>query len=170
MPPSLLLSAVLAVTVPPPVDARPPPPPACASDVHRQFDFWLGDWVVVDPATGAELGRNTLTATSGGRALHEHWRGASGYEGRSLNAWDAASRAWVQFWVGADGVVLRLAGGLRGDAMVLEGELPREGGGVQRQRITWTPGADGSVRQHWETSDDDGATWATSFLGLYRRA
>ena len=38
----------------------------------------------------------------------------------------------------------------------------------QRERITWTPNADGSVRQHWETSTDDGKTWKTSFDGLYR--
>ena len=28
--------------------------------------------------------------------------------------------------------------------------------------------ADGTVRQHWETSGDGGATWATAFDGLYR--
>jgi hypothetical protein len=25
------------------------------------------------------------------------------------------------------------------------------------------------VHQHWQTSDDAGATWQTSFLGIYRR-
>ena len=29
---------------------------------------------------------------------------------------------------------------------------------------------DGSVHQHWQTSDDAGATWQTSFLGIYRRS
>ena len=66
--------------------------------------------------------------------------------------------------------MLRLAGGLRDGAMVLEGELPATAGGVQHQRITWTPRADGTVTQHWETSDDAGETWTTSFLGVYRRA
>ena len=146
------------------------PPPACTTATHAQFDFWVGDWVVVRPDTGAELGRNTITKVSGGCALHEHWRGASGYEGHSLNAWDAKRAQWTQHWIGADGVVLRLAGGLRGGAMVLEGELPATAGGVQHQRITWTPRADGTVTQHWETSDDAGETWTTSFLGVYRRA
>jgi hypothetical protein len=53
--------------------------------------------------------------------------------------------------------------------MVLEGTAPGETGAVpERQRITWTPGPDG-VRQHWESSADDGATWATAFDGRYRR-
>ena len=54
--------------------------------------------------------------------------------------------------------------------MVMEGELPKEGGGVQKQRISWTPAADGSVAQKWDTSDDDGKTWQESFLGIYRKA
>jgi hypothetical protein len=148
----------------------PAPPPACTAAEHRQFDFWLGEWIVERPDTGAEVGRSTIAAVSGGCALHEHWRGASGYTGQSLNAFDATRGEWTQHWIGADGVVLRLAGGLRDGAMVLEGELPAKDGGVQRQRITWTSADDGRVTQHWQTSDDGGATWATSFLGVYRRA
>lgn len=166
---SLMLGLVLSTAnaAPPPPAA---PPPACSAAEHRQFDFWVGDWQVAHPDTGAVQGRNTITRGAGGCVLHEHWRGASGYEGHSLNAWDRQRGQWTQFWVGADGVILRLAGGLREGAMVLEGELPRAGGGVQRQRITWTPAADGSVTQHWQVSDDDGASWSTSFLGRYVRA
>lgn len=168
---SLLLSLSLAVAAanapaPPPS----PPPPACTADEHRQFDFWVGDWVVTRPDTGALQGRNRITRESGGCVLHEHWRGGSGYEGHSLNAYDRQRGRWMQVWVGADGTVLRLEGGLRDGAMVLEGELPSTDGGVQRQRISWTPADDGSVSQHWQVSDDDGASWSTSFLGTYRRA
>ncbi|CAN5170593.1 hypothetical protein BH11PSE14_BH11PSE14_24070 [soil metagenome] len=41
-------------------------------------------------------------------------------------------------------------------------------GVVQRERITWTPNADGSVRQFWESSSDDGKRWTTAFDGLYK--
>ena len=45
-----------------------------------------------------------------------------------------------------------------------------EGDGQRRiERITWTPNADGTVRQHWEQSTDGGKTWTTAFDGLYRR-
>ena len=56
--------------------------------------------------------------------------------------------------------------------MVLEGEDPpteQAARGV-RHRITWTPRPDGTVRQHWQTSLDGGATWTTAFDGAYRRA
>lgn len=145
------------------------PAPACNAAEYRQFDFWLGDWVVSRPDSEAVLGHNRIRRESGGCALHEHWIGASGYEGHSLNAFDRQRGRWMQVWVGADGTVLRLEGGLREGAMVLEGESPKAGGGVQKQRITWTPAADGSVQQHWQVSDD-GSTWTTSFLGIYRRS
>jgi hypothetical protein len=53
--------------------------------------------------------------------------------------------------------------------MVLTGETVRPGGVQQMERITWTPNADGTVRQHWEQSADGGKTWETAFDGLYRR-
>jgi hypothetical protein len=56
--------------------------------------------------------------------------------------------------------------------MVLEGRQDRpdpKTGIVQRERITWTPNSDGSVRQHWESSTDNGKSWQTGFDGLYRR-
>ena len=54
--------------------------------------------------------------------------------------------------------------------MVLGGTLDLANGKPQLQRVTWTPMADGRVSQRWETSDDDGKHWTTSFLGFYRNA
>jgi hypothetical protein len=147
---------------------------ACSAPEARQFDFWLGDWVVVGvpgtPGAGRTLGHNRITKIAAGCGLSEHWRGASGLQGHSLNAWDAAGGVWRQFWVGGDGVVLQLSGGLVAGRMQLEGVLPGAGGGEQRQRIAWTPNPDGSVTQRWDTSDDAGASWQLAFLGLYRRS
>ena len=147
---------------------------ACDAPESRHFDFWIGEWDVVAPegmpGAGKALGRNRIERIAAGCGLAEHWTGASGVEGKSLSAWDGAHKTWRQFWVGGDGAVLQLAGALQGQAMVLRGEMPAPGGGVQQQRITWTPHADGHVVQHWETSDTAGRTWATSFLGVYRRA
>ncbi|MDQ3733926.1 MAG: hypothetical protein M3400_08015 [Actinomycetota bacterium] len=56
--------------------------------------------------------------------------------------------------------------------MVLEGSAPKADPATpaDRHRITWTPSASSDeVRQFWETSDDDGATWVVAFDGRYRR-
>ena len=102
-------------------------------------------------------------------ALAEHWHGAGGYEGRSLNAYDATRGHWHQTWLDSTGGVLMLDGGLVDGAMVLEGLAPGEDpSAMLLQRITWTP-EDGGVRQHWQSSADDGGTWVTVFDGRYRR-
>ena len=61
-----------------------------------------------------------------------------------------------------------LEGGLRGASMVLEGQGVGADGEIRRHRITWTPNADGSVRQHWESTDRKGQ-WSTAFDGSYTR-
>lgn len=147
------------------------PPPACESEQHRQFDFWLGEWDVDGGQDGkTPVGKSTISKVAKGCALHENWRSTQGGNGQSLNAYDAASGQWNQFWIGADGVILRLAGGLQGGAMVLQGSLPMPAGKTQLQRITWTPLPDGRVSQRWDVSDDAGTTWQVSFLGFYRKA
>ena len=149
----------------------PAPPPACTAAEHRQFDFWLGHWNVLGGADGTvPQGSSRIERSDNGCWITEHWHGARGSNGTSLNAWDAASGVWRQFWTGGDGVVLRLEGSLRDGAMEMHGELPKRGGGVQLQRIRWSPQTDGSVIQQWDTSDDDGGSWQTSFRGVYRRA
>jgi hypothetical protein len=149
----------------------PPAPPACNAPVHRQFDFWVGEWEVTGgPKLDALVGHSSIARVADGCALSEHWINSKGQDGRSLNAYDGVAKQWTQFWVGFDGVILRLVGGIDDGAMLMQGELPGANGGVQKQRIRWTPGDDGSVEQKWETSDDDGKTWQVSFIGIYRRA
>ena len=40
---------------------------------------------------------------------------------------------------------------------------------AQHERISWTPNADGSVRQHWQARAAGGEEWSTVFDGTYRR-
>lgn len=142
----------------------------CTAPEHRQFDFWIGEWDVFGgPQGDRPVGSSRIERSENSCWLVEHWRGATGNHGTSTNAWDAQHKVWRQFWVGGDGVVLRLEGGLQGKAMVMSGELPKSKGGTQRQRISWAPQDDGSVIQQWDVSDDDGANWNTSFRGVYRR-
>lgn len=152
----LLVPAVAQPAMPPPL-----PPEA------RQFDFWIGEWQVTTP-DGRPAGTNRIESVAGHAALLENWTGAKGFSGKSLNAYNPARKRWQQFWVGSDGGVLELAGGLVDGCMVLTGAHDVRGS-HRLERITWTPNADGSVRQHWEQSTDGGKTWTTAFDGLYRK-
>ena len=147
------------------------------TDAAHDFDFWIGDWDVFGPE-GGQVGRNTVTSMfatpSASGMLHEHWHGNGGVEGRSINAYDRTRGRWHQTWMDSTGDMLLLEGGLVGGAMVLEGRTRnrQDPTVVDRQRITWTQlsDADGAeVRQLWESSSDDGATWTVAFDGRYRR-
>jgi hypothetical protein len=139
----------------------------CETPAHHQFDFWLGEWQVRTP-DGKLAGVNRIEREYGGCVLHERYSTDKGFSGESLNAYDAGRRLWHQTWVDNQGTLLLLEGDWVGGSMVLQGETVEEGGVRTRHRITWTPNADGTVRQHWETSDDKGQ-WGTFFDGLYSR-
>lgn len=142
--------------------------PACVDDAFRQFDYWVGQWTVTDTA-GTVIGSNTISAVSGGCALLEQWTSAQGNTGVSINFHDPASGGWTQHWVGAGGSILHLTGGLVDGAMQLGGERTDGNGARVLDRIRWIPLGPGKVRQHWEISQDGGATWATAFNGTYTR-
>lgn len=146
--------------------AQPPMPPPLPPE-SRQFDFWIGEWAVTTP-DGQPAGTNKIEPIAGHAGLLENWTGAKGFSGKSLNAYHPARRQWQQFWVGSDGGVLELSGGLVDGRMVLTGAQDVRGS-HRLEKITWTPNADGTVRQHWEQSTDGGKTWTTAFDGLYRR-
>lgn len=143
--------------------STPPAPPA----ESHQFDFWIGEWNVSTP-DGKPAGTSRVEPIAGGHGLLENWQGIGGPGGKSLNAFDATTKQWRQFWIGVGGI-LELTGGLDAEGhMVLSGRTagPK---GETLERITWTPSPDGSVRQAWEQSKDAGATWQTAFVGVYRR-
>ena len=112
-----------------------------------------------------------MTRELRGCVVQEHWSGAGGGNGTSFNHYDAARKVWHQSWVDDSGGILLLDGGWRDGSMVLSGSHPGRAPGVTvTDRITWTPRADGSVRQWWQVTRDGGATWTTVFDGIYRRS
>ena len=139
----------------------------CDSPAHRQFDFWVGEWLVHTPK-GKLAGVNRIERKHGGCVLHERYETGGTYAGESLNIYDAPRSLWHQSWVDNTGQLLLLEGGLKEGSMVLEGQTRGDKGAVTRHRITWTPRPDGSVRQHWQSTDARGQ-WTTAFDGLYTR-
>ena len=147
--------------------AQAAPPAPCSDAQHRQFDFWIGDWQVHTP-DGKFAGLNRITREYAGCVIHEHYATGKGYSGESLNMYDAARKVWHQTWVDDSGTLLALEGRWDGKSMVLEGLAPGPNGDLAKQRITWTPNADGSVRQLWESADAKGA-WTVAFDGRYTK-
>lgn len=174
----ILLLVLLMSTTPASADEPKTPPKRpvpCSAAEFRQFDFWLGEWEVFDPA-GKPVGQSRIEAILNGCVIAEHWTSGGNPpgagDGKSFNLYNAQTGQWEQFWVDAQGTRLVLHGNFAGGSMVLSGQQPKpdaKTGIAQRERISWTPNADGSVRQLWESSVDDGKTWTIAFDGQYRR-
>lgn len=143
---------------------------ACDGPAARLLDFWIGTWDVALP-DGTKAGTNRIEKVLSGCAVLEHWQGEAGGDGKSLFYFDAAHGSWKQVWMTDRATfkekqsIERLPGG----AVRFQGTLPRAGGGATLDRTTLTPLDDGRVRQQIEQSDDNGATWRTTFLGIYTR-
>ena len=130
---------------------------------------WHADLAITNllysPEDGRALGTNTIALVEEGGALLESWKSAGGGTGTSLSYYDPELELWHQVWVTRTSVLVTV-GGLVDGSMVLE---DLDASGDLTGRITWTPREDGTVRQHWEKTEDDGETWSTSFDGIYRR-
>ena len=168
---SLALLLPLAAAAQEMDDNSPAPAKLCNSSEYRQFDFWIGQWSVT--SDGQPAGTNSIHWIHGGCALQENWQGSGegGISGTSFNIYDQATGRWHQTWVDDSGTLLQLDGGLIDGVMVLSGQRPaRDGTGMTQHRISWTPNPDGSVRQLWEASKDEGGSWTVLFDGLYIKA
>jgi hypothetical protein len=150
--------------------AQAPQPSPCEQDNRfREFDFWVGEWDVHD-ADGNFVGENSITRAERGCVLLEEWRGVKGSTGISMNYVDRITDEWVQIWHAAAGYQLEIRGGLTDDGMRLSGKIHYIGSGQTAPfRGLWTPLPDGRVRQYFEQSNDDGATWQPWFEGFYSR-
>ena len=143
--------------------------PTCTGEDFDAFDFWVGSWQV-SLADGTVVGENRIERRDKGCVIIELWTSARGTTGTSLNYYDVARNQWVQVWGGAGGNQIVIAGGPADGSMVLTGTLTRVSDGSSKPfRGIWTPLEDGRVRQFFEQSDDEGATWTPWFEGFYER-
>lgn len=135
---------------------------------HRQFDFWVGEWDVYSP-TGQVAGTNSIQKAESGCVLLEKWTGAGGGGGSSINYYNPETEKWVQHWVASTYFGIFEGGLQEENVMHLSGKVIPVNGASYLLRGTWSLLPDGRVRQFFEQSNDDGATWATWFDGYYVR-
>lgn len=158
-----LLSAVLGLLM---LSISAATQASCELEQYSQFDFWLGTWEV-QRADGTVVGRNTISKSLANCVILEAYTTSTGYAGNSMNTFDSQTGLWHQTWMDNGGLVLILNGEFDGKAMVLSGPGKSSTGEAILHRITWTPKAEHSVRQHWQTSSDNGQHWSTVFDGHY---
>ena len=144
---------------------------ACDSPLHRQFDFWVGTWNVFDAKSGDRVGSSLIQKLYGGCALRENWS-QPGFAGGSLTIFDAQDGKWHQTWVDQLGARREFEGGVIEGKMVLttKSRIRQVPDRPALVRMTFTPNADGTVRQYSDYSANDGVSWSERYDFLYKPA
>lgn len=142
--------------------------PCEGNPIMRKFDFWIGEWDVYVGNT--KVGENSITKISGGCALLEFYTTPGTFTGHSINYYDAQINKWRQNWVGSSPNNVRKFVETKSDTGMIQflDESTNAQGVKVLTRMTFSHNTDkNTVRQHIETSSDEGDNWTTGFDGLY---
>lgn len=134
----------------------------------RQFDFWIGEWDVFNPA-GQKTGTNTIQTLTDGCLLLENWTGSLGGTGKSINFFDSGKKQWRQIWVGSNGRVSEFYGQRVDNVMDFFGESKLPDGRIGKNRLRFFMMDADTVRQLAEFSEDDGKSWQVTYDFRYVR-
>lgn len=140
------------------------PDPATLCDAraeNHQFDFWLGEWDVLDD--GRKIAESSIQRFAGSCAVLESYSQPDGYSGKSINFYDGTLKKWRQTWVDRIGTVSEFTGELKDGAMQLAGETHTRNGTVVLRKMTVGTIDPNRVRQSSERSSDGGKTWQKAY-------
>lgn len=140
--------------------------PCRSKPEYRQFDFWIGEWAPQN-VQGVTVGTSSIQLILKDCIIFENWNTPVS-SGKSFNLYDVRDGKWHQTWVDGSGLMTHYVGGLVGNDMVLVSENVVNGK-KSLGRMTFSKLPDGNVRQHGESSNDDGKTWTTTFDFKYVR-
>lgn len=160
-----------------------PAPPGCGEPEARQFDFWLGQWSVLnrnraaDSGSWHDTGRATdlVHSVAEGCAIVEHWRGDAYGQfviGFSVRAWDARARVWnlVLLWpASGDLSFARLEGAFRHGRGEFFGRSITAAGDSVLTRFTFSDVRPDALRWENGSSSDGGRSWSSNWIMEFTR-
>jgi hypothetical protein len=139
----------------------------CDSARHREFDFWLGEWLV-EASSAGDFYR--VRKSLGGCGIEEAL--IDGRDGRTvlgfgLSGFDTIGRIWVSLWVDREGQVFKYSGGPLADgSFMLTTEFNANG---ETRRFRYVDVTPATVGAEYHASPDGGASWNLIWSGRYRR-
>jgi hypothetical protein len=144
-------------------------PCACCTEEYKDFDFWIGDWVVY--TNGQMVGFNKITKIEGDCVIRENWKSVvSSHTGTSYNFYDKVEKKWRHIYIGNDGITVDIKGEYKDQKMIMIGEPVKDDKGNRIiNKVTWYNNPDGTIRQVWEQSRDGGEAYVVQWEGIYRK-
>ncbi len=145
--------------------------PCATNPVYRFFDFWIGDWEAYAP-DGKKAGESKIELILDSCVILENWTGSTqGYEGKSMNTFNALTGMWQQTWIDNKGGMTEYVNSSweKNKMIVTTRNEKQKDGKYKMLRMIFTKLNDDRVRQLGESSADEGKTWKTDFDLDYRR-
>ena len=149
--------------------------PCGTNPVYRQFDFWIGEWIVYGN-NGSKAGDSKISLILDSCIVLEEWTSASAmqglvYSGKSFNTYNRASGQWQQTWVDNTGGSNEYLKGKYAENRMqfLTDPFYFKKDSLAIRKLTFYNLGNDKVRQHGEISKDNGVTWSTEYDLEYRR-
>jgi tetratricopeptide (TPR) repeat protein len=146
--------------------------PCAYNPLHRQFDFWVGEWDVVTAEDAHAAGSSKIELILGDCVIQENWTSAGniGYQGKSFNIYNTDLNRWEQFWNDNAGGMIHFYGGLNDKVMDFwTEEIPQKDGTKLKRHLQFIPSGNDIVRQFSRGSTDGGKTWKVEYDFIYNR-
>jgi len=83
-------------------------PAFCSGPEYRQFDFWIGDWDVLETGKWEVVAQTRVDRILDGCVLREDYESTNGLKGQSFSLYDASKRIWHQSWATNKGQLLSI--------------------------------------------------------------
>ena len=155
----------------------------CQQQEARAFDFWIGEWNVVNRNRAGDDSHFAVTGEAtdrvypviGGCGIVEHWRGdafARFIVGFSVRAYDPATRDWrlVLLWpITGPTSFLELRGSFHHGRGEFFTRRVRPAGDTALTRFTFSDASPTSLRWDNATSLDGGVTWSGDWIMDFTR-
>ncbi len=141
----------------------------CAGPEYRQFDFWVGDWDVVDrDRPTVVIARARVELILNGCVVHELYEQTDGHKGESFSIYDSTRNQWHQSWVTNHGQLLLIDGQWSNGTMTLAGSDIGPDGKERKVRGSWER-VDEGVREVATRSADGGTSWTGWFDLIFQK-
>jgi len=149
--------------------------PKCDSAEHRAFDFWLGDWQVIDfnskqlvafdrvtkQLKGCLIQQELIWLTDQFRDTDLNFR----LQGKSFSSWNGAGY-WQMLWVDVHGGSLYVRGTVQADGS-LEFKTIEPAPDGRHVKAVWIKNQDGTIRHTGYSKNGDSGSWSVYFDWLY---
>jgi hypothetical protein len=143
--------------------------PCATNPESRQLDYWLGDWFVAAPgSTGSSSSNVSLSLDK--CLVVENWNDGKDHAGENLFGYSADDRSWRGVFADNRGRVhVFVDGTVAAGAAEFRGPSASSDGKTVLNRVKIVRVTPNTIKQTWERSGDNGATWIMAFHGEYTR-